>query len=154
MDRLFGVPLGRLPLPPIPILRGGANRPVPRFRALLLLGLSVANQAACHSWQVPKVTPQEYVTQHPDKKVLVTAKGEHGMWNPEGVVLTEVRFSGDSVSGRDKKGQPVAFGVQQVVAIQVRRVNVTATALLTLAIVGVSLVLFAIAMNSCPGPAC
>jgi hypothetical protein len=115
----------------------------------------MVNQAACHSWQVPKVTPQEYVAQHPDKKVRVTTKDEHGTWNPDaGVVLTEVRFSGDSVSGRDKKGQPVAFSFQQVVAIKVRRANGAATALLALAIVGAALTVFAIGMNSCPGPAC
>jgi len=94
---------------------------MPRTRALVLLILFVVNQAACTSWQVPKVTPQEYVTKHPDKKVRVTPTNEYGGRNAKaGVVLTEVRFSGDSVLGRNPKGQPVAFSLQQVAVVEVR----------------------------------
>lgn len=104
---------------------------MPRFRALFLLGLFVVNQAACTSWQVPKVTPQEYVANHPGKKVRVTAKDEHGGWDTKtGVVLTEVRFSVDSVIGRDPNGQPVAYGLSQVGMIEVRRASAVRTTLL------------------------
>jgi hypothetical protein len=133
------------------------GRPVPRTRAIFLLALFVANQAACTSWQVPKVTPQEYVAQHPDKKVRVTAKDEHGVWSTDaGVVLTEVRFSADSVFGRGPSGQPVAYSLSQVVTVEVRAKDGAATSLLVLALLGVgaALAVLANSLNSCPGPAC
>jgi hypothetical protein len=108
---------------------------MPRVRALVLLGLFLVNQAACTSWQVPKVTPQEYVAQHPDKKVRVTQKDQHGGWSTDaGVVLTGVRFSGDSVFGRDKKGQPVAFSLQQLAVVEVRATDGMLTGLAVLGI--------------------
>lgn len=128
------------------------DRPVapfwPRFRALFLLSLFMVDQASCTSWQVPKVTPQEYVTQHPDKKVRVTAKDEQGGWNTKaGVVLTGVRFAGDSVLGRDRKRQPFALSLQQVGAIEVRGKNGVLTGLLVVAMV--PLVLFGVLMVVC-----
>ena len=104
---------------------------MPRVRALVLLGLFLVNQAACTSWQVPKVTPQEYAAQHPDKKWRFTAKDDQGGWSTAaGVVLTEVRFSGDSVFGRNPNGQPVAYSLSQVGVIEVRRVSAVRTTLL------------------------
>ena len=125
---------------------------MPRVRALFLLALFIVNQAGCTSWQVPKVTPQEYATQHPEKKVRVTAKDEQGGWDTKtGVVLTEVRFSGDSVLGRDPKGQPVAYSLNQVATIEVRAKDGVLTALAVIGI-GVPIVLLvgaAIALANC-----
>ena len=152
--------------------------PMPRVRAFVLLSLFVVNQAACYSWQVPKVRPQEYAAQHTDSaayverrldstatfvidgrpiydqrndrgnrpndqvtmrhdqsKMRITLKDEQG--KPQGnVVLTGVRFSRDSVFGHNPHtGQPIAFSMQQVRAMEVRRVNGVATGLLVAAIV-------------------
>lgn len=108
---------------------------MPRVRALFLLGLFVVNQAACTTWQVPSVTPQEYVTQHPDAKVRVTAKDEQGVWSPgAGVVLAGARFSADSVSGRGPEDQPIAFSLRRVVTIEVRRVSGAATGFLLVSV--------------------
>jgi hypothetical protein len=104
---------------------------MPRFRALVLLGLFLVNQAACYSWQAPKVTPQEYVTQHPNKKVRVTAKDEQGK-SQSSVVLKGVRFSEDSVFGSNKKDQPIAYSLREVGTIKVRRVDGVGTAFLIL----------------------
>jgi len=127
---------------------------MPRVRPLVLLGLFLVNQAACYSWQAPKVTPQEYAAQHTDslatfvidgrptydqpnervKKMRITLKDEQGA--PLGVVvLTGVWFSGDSVFGRDSKSQPTGFSLQQVAAMKVRRVNEGRTALLVVPLV-------------------
>jgi len=96
----------------------------------------------------PQGHPQEYVTQHPDKKVRVTAKDEQGGWNTKaGVVLTGVRFAGDSVLGRDRKGQPFALSLQQVGAIEVRGKDGLLTGLLVVALV--PLVLFGVVMVVC-----
>jgi len=65
-----------------------------------------------------------------------------------------VRFSADSVSGRDKKGLPVAFSLEQVAAMEVRKVNGVATALLVVIGIGVPIVLLvgaAIALANCQG---
>jgi len=112
---------------------------MPRFRALFLLGLFLVNQAACTSWQVPKVTPQEYVAQHPDTKVLVTLKNDHGSQDTQaGVVLAGVRFSGDSILGHGPEGQPLAYRLQQLGAIKVSRVNGLLTAWLVLAVASIA----------------
>ena len=123
---------------------------MPRIRALVLLGLFLVNQAACTSWQVPKVTPQEYAAQHRDstvafvidgqqtykqrsdpRKMRFTLKDEQGQ-----VALTGVRFSEDSVFGQNPyTGQPIAFSLQRVRAMEVRRVNGVATGPLVAAIV-------------------
>jgi len=90
----------------------------------------VVNQVACMTWQLPKVTPQAYVAQNPDRDIRITPKNEHG--DPTfgaGVVLTGVRFSGDSIFGRDPKGQPLAFSLQQLSALEVRRVDGVRTGL-------------------------
>jgi len=108
---------------------------MPRFRALFLLALFIVNQAACTSWQVPKVAPQESVAQKPEKKVRITVKDEQGGWNPRaGIVLTGVRFSTDSIFGHDPKGQPVAYSLRQVATIEVRQKDGLATALLVIGI--------------------
>ena len=127
---------------------------MPRIRALVLLGLFLVNQAACTSWQVPKVTPQEYAAQHPDStvtgaidgqptyeqrsdrmKMRITPKDEQG--NPEDkVVLTGVRFSEDSVFGRDPRGQPIASSLRHVATFEVRGAAPGRTAFLLVACVG------------------
>ena len=108
---------------------------MPRLRALVLLGVFVVNQAACTSWQVPKVTPQEYAAQHPGARIRLTPKDEHGGWSTDaGVVLTEVRFSVDSVFGRNPKGKPVAFSLQQVAVVEVRAKDGVRTGLAVLGI--------------------
>ena len=102
---------------------------MPRLRALILLALFVVNQAACTSWQAPKVTPQEYATHPPGGTVRVTPKDPQG--NPQrSVVLTGARFARDSVTGRDHKNRRIAFSLQQVAAIEVRRPDDGATGLL------------------------
>lgn len=109
---------------------------MPRLRALVLLGLFLVNQAACTSWQVPKVTPQHYVEQRPGTKIRITPK--NGPGKPQhSVVLREVYFARDSVFGRDPKGQPLAYGLPQVVPIEVHGANGGRTALLL--VVGVPL---------------
>ena len=125
---------------------------MPRIRALVLLGLFLVNQAACTSWRVPlNVTPQEYAAQHPDKEVRVTPKNEYGGRNTKaGVVLTEVRFSGDSVLGKNPHtGQPVAFSLQQVAAMEVRRVNGVRTVFAVLGIGLASLLVIGIITYEC-----
>jgi len=60
-----------------------------------------------------------------------TLKDEQGQ-----VALTGVRFSEDSVFGQNPyTGQPIAFSLQRVRAMEVRRVNGVATGLLVAAIV-------------------
>jgi len=139
---------------------------VPRFRALFLLGLFLLDQTACTSWQVPKVTPQEYVAQQPDstvafviegrptyeqrsdpRKMRLTLTDEPGN-PPSKVVLTGVRFSGDSVFGRFKS-QPVAYSLRHVTMFEVHRVDGMRTVFAVLGI-GV-LVLVAGAAISCAG---
>ena len=117
---------------------------MPRVRALFLLGLFVVNQAACTSWQVPKVTPQEYVAQHPGKGIRVAQKDALG-GNTK--VLWAVRFVGDSVFGQDETGQPVGYSLQQVATIEVRRVDGVLTGLLLLPIA--ALVFVGIALANC-----
>jgi hypothetical protein len=139
---------------------------MPRIRALVLLGIFLVNQAACTSWQVSKVTPQEYVAQQPDStvafvtdgrptyelrgdplKMRITLKTERG--NPQGqVVLTGVRFSGDSVIGQNPHtGQPTAYSLRQVTTFEVRKVNGVRT---VFAVLGIGLLaLVAGAFISC-----
>ena len=106
---------------------------MPRVRAWFLLSLFVVNQAACYSWQTPKVTPQAYVAKHPDKEVRITPKNEQGDLDyVSRVVLSDVRFSGDSVFGRDPDGQPLTFSLQHVALIETYRVWVVPTALAVL----------------------
>ena len=137
---------------------------MPRFRALFLLGLFVANRAACTSWQVPKVTPQEYVAQQPDstvafviegrptyeqrsvpRKMRLTLQNEHGN-PPSKVVLAGVRFSEDSVYGRSRS-QPVAYSLRHVTMFEVHKVDGVRT---VFAVLGIGLlVLVAGAAISC-----
>ena len=125
---------------------------MPRARALILLALFVLNQDACTSWQLPKVTPQAYVAQHPGKTIRVTVTT--GIYQ-KNVVLKGVRFSGDSVFGRDPTDQPVAFSLQQVAGVEVREQDGRRTALAVIGIGATVLaILTAIALNSCPGAAC
>jgi hypothetical protein len=129
---------------------------MPRFRALFLLALFILNQVACTSWQVPKVSPQEYVTKHPDKKVRVTATDVPGNNKAKArVVLRGVRFAGDSVFGQDKNGQPLAFSLQQMARLEVRRVDGERTLglillLVPLTLVGLALVACAIDCTIAP----
>jgi hypothetical protein len=68
----------------------------------------------------------------------VTLKGEQG--NPQGkVVLTGVRFSGDSVLGRDPKGQPTAYSLRHVTMFEVRGKDGVRTAF---AVLGIGLAAF------------
>jgi len=113
---------------------------LPRLRALLVSTLVIGNEAACTSWQLPWVTPQQYVTQYPDTKVRVTAKDEQGSLQSS-VVLKEVRFSEDSVFGRDLEGQPVAFSLQEVAWIEVREKDGFLTGWLVVVLVPVTLLL-------------
>jgi len=107
---------------------------MPRIRALVLLGLFLVNQAACTSWQVPlNVTPQEYVTQHPDKELRVTPKDELGK-SQSSMVLTNVRFSADSVFGRDSESWPTAYNLRHVATFEVRVKDGVRTALLVVAV--------------------
>jgi len=127
---------------------------MPRVRALVLLGLFVANQVACTSWQVPKVTPQEYVAQHPDSTVTgatdgrptyeqrgdplrmrITLKDPQGK-SPAKIELTGIRFSEDSIFGRESKGEPRGYSLGQVAKVEVRG---AAPGLTGLAVVGVGL---------------
>ena len=104
-----------------------------RVRALFLLGMFVVNQAACYSWQAPKVSPQAYAAQHPYKDIRILPKNEHGDPNLEAaVVLRDVRFSGDSVFGRDPNGRSLAFGIQHVAAMEVRGMDGVRTGLAVL----------------------
>jgi hypothetical protein len=126
---------------------------MPRLRALVLLGLFLMDQAACTSWQLPKVTPQEYAAQRPDStatfvidgrpvydqpndrvKMRLTMKGEQGP-HPRKVVLTGVRFSADSVFGRDHTRQPIAYTLRQVAKYEVRGANGGLTLLAVLGVV-------------------
>jgi len=139
---------------------------MPRLRALVLLGVFVVNQAACTSWQVPKVTPQEYVGQQPDstvafviegrptyeqrgdaRKMRLTLTDEHGN-PPIRVVLTGVQFSGDSIFGRSKS-QTFAYSLRHVTMFEVHKVDGVRTVFAVLGI-GV-LVLVAGAAISCAG---
>lgn len=126
---------------------------MPRLRALVLLGLFLMNQAACTSWQLPKVTPQEYAAQRPDStatfvidgrpvydqpndrvKMRITLKDEQTS-PPHKVVLTGVRFSADSVFGRDHTRQPIAYSLRQVAQYEVRGANGGLTLLAGLGVV-------------------
>jgi len=127
---------------------------MPRFRALFLLGLFLVNQAACTSWQVPKVTPQEYVAQHTDSTATFVIDGRPVYDQPndrvkmrltlkdeqDKVVLTGVRFSPDSVFGRDPKSQPTAYSLRHVATFEVRGKDGVRTALLALLVVTLALV--------------
>jgi len=145
---------------------------MPRVRALFLLGLFVVNQAACTSWQAPNVTPQEYVGQQPDstvafviegrptyeqrgdaRKMRLTLTDEHGN-PPIKVVLTGVRFSGDSVFGRDPKDQPTAYSLRHVTTFEVRGAAPVRTGLLVAYVVvgTAAAVAWLVAMSNEPFP--
>jgi len=124
---------------------------MPRVRALVLLGLFLVNQAACTIWQVPKVTPQEYLVQHPYKDIRITPKDVDGK-QQRSVVLRGIRFSGDSILGNDHRGQPVAYSLQHVATFEVRHVN---GALTVFAVLGIGLVAFVgFAIVVCSGGGC
>jgi hypothetical protein len=97
---------------------------MPRARALFLLGLILVNQAACYSWKAPTVTPEAYAAEHPGQAFRIIPINEYG--DPDfaaGVLLRDVRFSGDSLFGRDPKGRPVALNRQHVAAMDVRSLD-------------------------------
>ena len=138
--------------------------PMPRLRALSLLALFVVNQAACTSWQLPQVTAQDYVAPRPDStvtfvidgrpvydqpndrvKMRITLKSPQGT-PPAKVILTGVRFSGDSVFGRDPTSQPIGYSLRQVAKFEVRRAD---GALTLLTVLGIGIVVGGVIALAC-----
>jgi len=106
---------------------------MPRLRALTLLALFVVNQAACTSWQVPKVTPEEYAKQSSGDAIRITPKDGQGN-SQRTVVLTRVYFARDTVFGSDPQGHRIAFSLHQVAGLEVRRADGVATGFLLVAL--------------------